>query len=251
MIDTNSYWQGRADKYGHTGWSDHSTYYYDQNLRIKAIKSLVDELRFAPKIALDYGCGTGEFTEVLSERCFGVLGVDIAKVVIKKAGALNSNPNVKFSLHDEDVFNTKYGLILCVTVLQHVVDDTQLLELVTKFRKSMTPCSQLVLLESFSSDDEEEGSYIKLRRYDDFLKIFEGLGFKLKSVSNFYHPVLFPTKSFVKYKSNFIVRVLNKLSLIQFPGARFSLKKIALFFSKRDCGVIFEESITKILVFEV
>jgi SAM-dependent methyltransferase len=238
-----------VNKYGHTGCSDFPTYYYDQNMRLKSVGSLIDKLGLKFGSVLDYGCCAGEFSIMLSELYSNVLGTDISATAVDEAERFNKKPNIEFQLLDETIFEHDYDLILSITVLQHILDDVKLIDLVKKFKGSMAPHGQLILLESFSNCGVES-NYLKLREIGSLIKIFEDFGIRLQSSYDFYHPGNLPTKLFKRYRSNLIIRILNRLSLSGFPGARFILKKIALNVSNSDSGIVSVQSITKFLVFE-
>lgn len=43
MVDNAKYWNDRAHKYGHTGWSNEIVYHFDQKVRIETLKKLIIE----------------------------------------------------------------------------------------------------------------------------------------------------------------------------------------------------------------
>ncbi|MCE5286394.1 MAG: class I SAM-dependent methyltransferase [Pelosinus sp.] len=248
-MNTKDYWNQRVKKYGHTGWADFATYYYDQNLRLKTLKDLIEEYSDEFLKALDYGCGTGEFSNLLAQYFDKVIAVDIAEDVIKNAIAANNNSRIHFQTYDEDIFNSQYGLIISITVLQHVTEDRQLSDLISKFLQSLAPNGKLIIFESFAKVNSDYG-YIKLRRIEDVKSLLFDSGFKLIQECNFYHPTELPTRLYTKYRTNYFIKVLNKLCIYNIPFSKFVLKNLAKKFSYHDKGIVDDcESITRILIY--
>lgn len=248
MMQNNKFWDDRVDKFGHTGWADFATYYYDQNLRLNAIENIIVTSGVKCKTALDYGCGTGEFSKKISKYCDKVIATDISDKVIEVAKSENKKNNIVYLTLDNRIFNSEYDLILSITVLQHILDNNELLELIEKFKTSLSPCGSIVVLESFSNADTNSG-YMKLRKVDDLIVLFQGAGLKLESLSEFYHPSYMPTELYDKYRRNIFTKLLNKLCHLHVPGIKPILKLMAHFISNKDNGIVGKESITKILVF--
>lgn len=249
MSGNLNYWENRAKRYGHTGWSDFSTYYYDQNLRLIAIENLIKGLNIENKLALDYGCGIGDFSIILSKYFSNIIATDISTAMLDKAKKINNHPNISYKKLEEDIFHEKYDFILSITVLQHILSDRQLTDVLSAFSSSLNITGKLIVLESFSSD-ASNSNYIKLRPFETSIQIFKNSGFRLQSKYEFYHPAYLPTKLFKKYNSRFIVRILNRLCSYGIPGCKKLLKSIAKKESNSDFGIIADESMTKILVFE-
>jgi SAM-dependent methyltransferase len=247
--NNESYWNHRVKKFGHTGWSDFVIYCYDQNLRLNAIEQIIANSEFKNMIALDYGCGTGDFSKILSKYCEKVIATDISNKAIDKAKSETTNANIEYYELCNDIFKCKYDLILLITVLQHVLDDVKLSELISKFESSLNKDGIIIAFETFSKD-ETISIYQKLREVGKFVKIFQEAGLRLISSFNFYHPLYMPTDLFVKYRRNIIVRILNRLCLLRFPGVRYLLAQIAQYLSAKDNGIVEKESNTKILIFK-
>jgi SAM-dependent methyltransferase len=235
-------------KFGHTGWSDFAIYYYDQILRIKAVRETVNRNCTRRNLALDYGCGTGNFSFMLSEYFHKVIGVDISELIVNMAKGANKKNNISFELTSDLIFEYQYDVILSITVLQHITDDHQLTRLITQFERSLNKDGILVVLESFSGAGSDS-EHIKLRRMDDFVEMFRIRGLSLLCKHDFYHPSHFPTEQFRRYNSNCIVKFTNKLHLLGFPYTDCFLKRIAQKMVKNDNGIIGLDSFTKLMVF--
>jgi len=84
-VDQPNYWNGRLERYGHTGDSNAMIYEYDQPQRLNAIATAIDRASRRNGDffhALDVGCGTGDFSSAL-------LDAGVARVT-----ALDSSPAV-------------------------------------------------------------------------------------------------------------------------------------------------------------
>jgi hypothetical protein len=70
------FWQTRYAKHGHTGWSDSAIYAYDQLERLAIVGSAIERLGNGPETALDYGCGSGDFSPLLLRSGLRVWGCE-------------------------------------------------------------------------------------------------------------------------------------------------------------------------------
>ncbi len=81
---------------------------------------------FAPRRALDFGCGVGRCTLPLARRCESVAGVDVSADMIAEArrnAAAMSVPNVTFDVSDANLSGLERGafdLIHSFIVFQHI-----------------------------------------------------------------------------------------------------------------------------------
>jgi 2-polyprenyl-3-methyl-5-hydroxy-6-metoxy-1,4-benzoquinol methylase len=247
-LNSKTYWNDRVNKFGHTGWSDFATYYYDQNLRLNAVEKIIVDNDLEDPVALDYGCGTGDFSKILSKYCDKVIATDISDKVIDRAKSINTNFRIEYHELGNNIFGYKYDLILSITVLQHILDNDKLAELVGKFESSLSQHGIIIIFESFSNN-EANSDYQKLRKVEDFVRTFQDAGLTLKSLFDFYHPSNLPTELFNKYRKNVIIKILNRLCSLRVPGVNYLLRQIAHYLSNKDNGIIEKDSITKILVF--
>ena len=80
----------------------------------------------AGKVVLDFGCGTGYGTHMLSEKCRTITGVDISDEAVAHAGNNYSNPNLeykvipsieKFPLPFE---NSSFDVVVSFQVIEHI-----------------------------------------------------------------------------------------------------------------------------------
>ena len=94
MLDLNKeYWENRTKEKGHTGWSDPIIYSYDQKIRLNTVKYILKSLSIRGGSALDYGCGTGDFSVLLSKFFDKVKATDLSDNVLEIALKKNYRKN--------------------------------------------------------------------------------------------------------------------------------------------------------------
>jgi SAM-dependent methyltransferase len=79
------------------------------------IARIFDLINFAPKSALDFGCGVGRLTRALAKRVDRVAGVDAAESMLRIAR--ENVPNATFS---RTIPNERFDLIVSLIVFQHI-----------------------------------------------------------------------------------------------------------------------------------
>ncbi|HJV60128.1 MAG TPA: class I SAM-dependent methyltransferase [Albitalea sp.] len=248
-----AYWSQRLARYGHTGWSDLAVYAYDQRLRLKAIERVLfdpaaSESR-AHRRALDYGCGVGDFSALLAMRFEQVLGYDLSADIVRRAAESHPLPNVRFTQDADEAWAQMHDLILCVTVLQHVVDDDELERLLRRFVGSLEPGGRVVVMETLA-DSELHGGYLKRRTLDRLLGQFRQVGLSCIARHDFYHPSEAPTPAYARYRARPAVRLLARLANWRVPRAGRLLHRIARRAADADDAFLDRRaSPTKILVF--
>jgi SAM-dependent methyltransferase len=95
--------------------------------------SLVDQYFINPGTILDVGCGVGTIDFYLSKSHKKIFGVDISKLAIaqaKKSKKALGIRNVEFIVADITkswLNNTKYDYLICSEVLEHVLNDEELI----------------------------------------------------------------------------------------------------------------------------
>ena len=72
-----SFWTERLHARGHTGWADRFIYAYDQLERLGIVSLALARPEFrGVRTAIDFGCGTGDFSRLLLSRGYRTCGVD-------------------------------------------------------------------------------------------------------------------------------------------------------------------------------
>lgn len=252
MESNKAYWNERARKNGHTGWNDLVIYYYDQKVRLNTIDYILKKTMLnRGGLSLDYGCGSGDFSEVLSKYFSEVMATDISEIVLSSAKKNNKNSNVIFVALDDKIFDNDYELILSITVLQHILNDKDLEKLLEKFAKSLKEKNgKIILLESIAIDemDTMENDYLKIRSKKKLLEIIKNSGLTVESCYDFYNPLSKKSLKFKKLYNNIFIRILKILSRLDVYFMKKILKRVIDIYVGQDIGIIYSESTTKILI---
>lgn len=221
---TKEYWNERAQKYGHTGYADPYYYCFDQQARLYAIKQLIKPI-LSKGNALDFGCGSGDFVELLSSYFKITHGFDISDTVINQAKKRFNGSNIILMT---DVAQLKpiptFDLILTVTVLQ-TLNKNELNEKLNLFSKLLNTKGQIISMEFFST--EEHNFKTGENRITEKAWNLALSEYQLKPVSTttFYSPEEFPTTSWLIYKNNIFLRVLRLFK--RYSWARYCLSEIS------------------------
>jgi 2-polyprenyl-3-methyl-5-hydroxy-6-metoxy-1,4-benzoquinol methylase len=230
-LSDERYWAARVERFGHTGWSDAAVYAYDQQLRLAGLLLLLQDLPLPQGLAaLDFGCGVGDFCAVLARRCERVVGHDLSRDVLARAAALNTAPNLRFSASLDAALSTPmspYGLIVSITVLQHVVDDAEVAVLLQRLARALQPGGHFIVLESFAAAGTSSAPYLKRRTVAELVAASAQVGLVLRQQRGFYHPSVSPTAAFTAYRQSPAVRLLSRLAGWRVPGAAALLGRLA------------------------
>lgn len=77
---------------------------------------------FKNRIVLDLGCGTGYYTQMISQKASYVIGLDISRTMIKYAKTKNLDRNVDFVIADAHQLPIRSGSIesiVCIGLLEY------------------------------------------------------------------------------------------------------------------------------------
>jgi SAM-dependent methyltransferase len=92
--------------------ADREAFFASGEADIAQIFELID---FAPKSALDFGCGVGRLTRALTKRVDHVVGVDAAESMLRIA-----RENVPKASFSSTIPNERFDLIVSLIVFQHI-----------------------------------------------------------------------------------------------------------------------------------
>lgn len=244
-----AYWSARARKYGHTGWTNQAIYHYDQMLRLKLVKNTVEQLELpANAKCLDYGCGTGDFTRMISAMGLNVLGYDPSSAVIDVAHGQGVPRNARFTTRIEDLTaHGPYQLTLAVTVFQHILDDASLHSAIERVVQCMDNGGHLVLIES-CTQATPQSAHVRGRTAEAWHDAFTSSGLHHCFTKSLYHPTLQPTPSFRAYSARPLVRALRIATHFKLPLATRWLRKIASTAAEADQDFFVEGNSAVILM---
>jgi SAM-dependent methyltransferase len=248
-----AFWNDRAQEHGHTGWTDPVVYFFDQQVRLNAVESIIRREAGLRRSALDYGCGVGDFTLLLSKYFDRVDGVDLSTEALAKAQARRRVDVVRFLPLSDDALHHPRDFILSVTVLQHLTDDSALNALLTRFGRALSDGGKLVVLESATTtrlESSESSSYLRRRTIADYVSAASRADLTVLDIANFYIPGDSNFPPFDAYLSKLRTRLLSRMTQKGVPGARYLLQHHARGAARGTLGTIPEESQLKLMTFE-
>lgn len=206
--DLKEFWFRRYKETGHTGWKDPTVYAYDQIQRLAIVSAKIDALTIRPLIAIDFGCGTGDFSRLALEKGFIVWAYD--PYVLPKI----SHRNFRYvsQCHELDIPNGKVGLILSVTVLDHILNDDELASTLVFLRKRISEQGFLLMME-YALDNAQRVSnkYQALRTIDQWENYLSIAGWNILVVEPVPHPVMAPSLGLLHFKKSIPVRLAGKI----------------------------------------
>jgi hypothetical protein len=157
-----SFWQKRAQRDANVT-SRHTA---------KQTKQITDKLRSAFgggqfDHGLDFGCGTGRFTDVIAEHCDKLTAVDLVDTLKEPA------VNVEFQLVG---FPTKLELpdasvdfCAAILVFQHIVDEHWLEDAAAELRRVLADSAMVVIID----DSGKPSWHVKQRQAEEFKRLLD------------------------------------------------------------------------------
>ena len=115
-------------------------------------KYLLSKINTTQGVALDIGCGTGEFTKKLSSLFSKVIGIDVSPKMIDEAKKRNNPSNVDFINVDVETYlkttEEKYDLIISIATFHHLEYASVLNHIYDKLQSN----GMLVILDLYKID---------------------------------------------------------------------------------------------------
>jgi len=236
------FWTERYKTLGHTGWKNPVIYAYDQLERLAIISEQVEKLELKPLTALDFGCGTGDFSQLLLDKGFSVLGYDpyVEPEII--------HPNFRYIRSRDELDNiSKVELILSVTVLDHFLEDQHFKDELLFLRTKISANGFLILLEYISDEVTDVSSeYQAYRIKEQWQEHLTLAGWHISTLEPVPRPTTAPSAGFNSYRSHFWVRFLEKLHRYPFvrPLTWYLLQKQArISFARFGLGKVASSSL--------
>jgi len=200
--DERFFWQQRLKAVGHTGRLDRKVYIFDQLCRLRAFETWLDSKTLVPGAALDFGCGIGDFSRLLNKRGWNVVGYD------KFITPTYRSSSFKFvkSIAGES-FLKHFNLILSVTTLDHILDDSKFMDDLKRLRNMLSPGGCFFFLEWSPMTEVKRSSYQAFRSMVVWRRALEETRFSVTEVIPFFDPISAPVAAWPIYEKMCITKI--------------------------------------------
>jgi 2-polyprenyl-3-methyl-5-hydroxy-6-metoxy-1,4-benzoquinol methylase len=199
VSDTGSaYWEQRARRYAACGaglaavCSYGMPEFYNRAIQLSQRLALRRWLRVEPAArVLDVGCGVGRWSRPLAARGAWVDGIDLSPTMIRiareRALAEGVGDRCRFIAADlaQLQLHQQFDLVLGVTVLQHILDPTQLRHAIRNLAAALKPGGHMVLLEAapIRLNRRCDTPIFTARRRQTYLDLFAASGLEVVALS--------------------------------------------------------------------
>ena len=212
MNDSADFWKQRLHNHGHTGWADQVIYTFDQQERLARIEAAVNESPIQRGSAIDFGCGTGDFSKLLLSMGFTVCGYDPYVRPLIKSGTFayaDSFHKINLASHSAD-------FVLAVTALDHIIDERELFAVLSTLHAYLKPGASFYMLEyALDSTTERErfgmkNSYQSFRLLSEWRDILGKSLFRVEDVTPMPHPLISPSLGYTAYSRSYLARIRRR-----------------------------------------
>lgn len=209
QMTTTSYWTDRFSNLGHTGWSNPVIYCYDQPERLALLETAILKWSSQRGRALDFGCGTGDFSRMLLRLGYEVCGYDpYVRPRLTENTFTYASSYEAISLKEHDT-----NLVLSITTLDHILEQAAFIRAVKLIRRLLHESGVFILLEyalDSVADREKFGlsnNYQSFRTLAEWEECLSEAGFQIVQVIPAPHPILNPFAGYLSYSQSSIVRL--------------------------------------------
>ncbi len=192
-------------------------YAYDQQERLEVVSSALGPAAAsgAAGRAIDFGCGTGDFSRRLLDRGFEVCGYDpfVEPRLTHRA--------FTYARRYEDIpyEAASVDLVLSVTVMDHLLEADELDRALELIREKLKPGGVLLLLE-YCLDDEgqrteamADSSYQAFRTRQEWTAHLANHAFSHEETWTVPHPVENPSTGYRAFRRSPVVRAVSRCRL--------------------------------------
>ena len=172
-------WEKRAEKGKLPAVIDPGDTKGRKNLYIDTLQKMAIQKAWGQRekeIIIDFGCGSGRFSDLLSHHCKYALGLEITPDMLRVAKNECRNSNTGFVLYDGLNFPIKKqgaDLLVSVSVLQYITDDHELEMILREIRRCLKPGGELLCIEQVTRNKKRWQ-----RDFRTYLNFFEQNSFK-------------------------------------------------------------------------
>jgi SAM-dependent methyltransferase len=128
------------------------------------------------RLILDFGCGSGRFSDLLADNCEFLVGVEITQEMLDMARYESRYPSTGFALFNGlnlPVKDQTFDLAVSVNVLQYITDDSELMNVLSEVRRSLKSGGRFLCIEQVTKNKKRWQ-----RNLQTYLDAFEQNKFK-------------------------------------------------------------------------
>jgi SAM-dependent methyltransferase len=172
-------WEKRAEKGRLPAVIDPGDLKGRKNLYIDTLQKIAIQKALPPekkKIIIDFGCGSGRFSDLLSQYCEFLVGLEITPQMLEIAKNECENSNIGFVLYDGlnlPLKENRADLLVSINVFQYITDEIELEKALKEIRRCLKPQGELVCIEQVTKNKKRWQ-----RNFEDYLNFFEKNNFK-------------------------------------------------------------------------
>ena len=210
----SAFWSERLRLHGHTGWSDPNIYIYDQQERLSLIEYMLGKETIKHGMALDFGCGIGDFSKLLISYGFKVCGYDPFVRPKIKTNGFNYASNYEHIANDV----SSLDLAISITTLDHILDENEIQRAFAIIRKYLKPDGIFYMME-YALDSETDrdtfalrNDYMSFRTLSQWKDLLNQASFRILDVRPVSHPAFSPSAGYTTYIRHPLVRLRGCLS---------------------------------------
>ena len=216
------YWNIKAQTHGHTGHAEPFYYCFDQQARLFAIDELIKNSNSKKETALDFGCGSGDFIDILNKHYKTIYAFDISEVVVKLAKKNFNESKITISDNFNQISSNKpFDLILTVTVLQTIKKE-ELESTIQTLKELLSENGSLICMEFFRNEELTGEENQMKATINEWKNILASNKLKIISEHNFYNPIIEPTKSWYYYNTKLYLKILKLFKYTNFAQTKFA-----------------------------
>jgi SAM-dependent methyltransferase len=184
--EAQSYWERRHRLHGASLRGvgsiglDHEANQRDYDAKWSHIRPVLEAAKDAGATTLlDAGCGIGHFSQLAHGLGYDVTGVDFSANAVEIA-AKAAQPGLRFRVAQLSKLPRvpSFGVVLCVDVLFHVIDDTAWGETVAALSEAVEAGGRLVIQEHLVAEREavipDGRRHTRWRTVDDYREVLSG-----------------------------------------------------------------------------
>ena len=212
MEKSRLFWRHQLRTRGRTGWSDSTVYAYDQLERLWRIRHEISRRPINGGEALDFGCGTGDFSRLLLSLGFSVCGYDpFVDPEIRSRVFRYANTYEQIGLGDHTA-----SLALSITTLDHILDEGDLRLALATIRGCLKEGAEFYMLEyalDSAADRERFGmknDYQSFHTLVYWQELLRESAFRILEVVPVAHPFISPSHSYHPYLRSVVVRLIQR-----------------------------------------